>query len=131
MSNRKQISAEKRKEALKKVSFAKLNRYMGSPRKARLVADLVRGMDVEYALHVLKHTPNKTADPIYKLLLSAMANWESKNEGKRADETALYIKEIFVNSGRMLKRIQPAPQGRAHRIRKRSSHITLIVDEKE
>jgi large subunit ribosomal protein L22 len=131
MSNRKQISAEKRKEALKKVAFAKLNRYMGSPRKARLVADLVRGMDVEYALHVLKHTPNKTAEPIYKLLLSAMANWEAKNEGKRIDETSLYIKEIFVNGGRMLKRIQPAPQGRAHRIRKRSSHITLIVDEKE
>ncbi len=131
MSARKHLKAQERKEALKKVAFAKLNGYMVSPRKARLVADLVRGMNVEYALHVLKHTPNKSAGPIYKLLLSAMANWEQKNEGKRADETQLYIKEIFVNGGRVLKRIQPAPQGRAHRIRKRSSHITLVVDEVE
>jgi len=132
MSTTKQLSTkEKRKEAMKKVAIAKLNRYMVAPRKARLVANLVRGMNVEHALHVLKHTPNKSALPIYKLLLSAIANWAAKNEEKSVDQTQLFISEIYVDGGRTLKRIQPRAQGRANRIRKRSSHITLIVDEKE
>ena len=130
MGARKRIQAEKRKEALKKVAFAKLNRTQTSPRKMRLVADMVRGMDVEQALHVLKHTPQHAAAPLYKLLLSAIANWEAKNTDKKIEDTILFVKEINVDSGRMLKRIQPAPQGRAHRIRKRSNHVTIIVDEK-
>ena len=131
MSTTEQLSAKEGKEALTKVASAKLNRYMVAPRKARLVANLVRGMNVEHALHVLKHTPNKSALPIYKLLLSAIANWAAKNEGISVDQTQLFISEIYVNGGRTLKRIQPRAQGRANRIRKRSSHITLMVAEKK
>jgi len=93
----------------------------------RIVADLVRGMDVEKAMHVLQHTNKEAAGRLYKLVRSAIANWEVKNEGKRIEDNALYIKEIMVDGGRMLKRIQPAPQGRAYRIRKRSNHVTLIL----
>ena len=95
--------------------------------KLRLVADLVRGMDVEPALNALQHTSKEAAGRVYKLLRSAIANWEVKNEGKRIEDNELYIKEISVDSGRMLKRIRPAPQGRAHRIRKRSNHVTLVL----
>ncbi|RLD42633.1 MAG: 50S ribosomal protein L22, partial [Bacteroidetes bacterium] len=98
-----------------------------SPRKMRLVADLVRGMDVEPALSMLQHTSKEAAGRVYKLLRSAIANWEVKNEGQRIEDSELYIKEISVDSGRMLKRIRPAPQGRAHRIRKRSNHVTLVL----
>ncbi len=127
MGSRKHISAENRKEARKTTYSASLKNVPTSPRKMRLVADLVRGMDVEKALGVLQFTPKEPAKRLYKLLRSAIANWEVKNEGARIEDNQLYIKEIMVDSGRMLKRIQPAPQGRAHRIRKRSNHVTLVL----
>ena len=127
MGSRKHISAEKRKEARKTQYVARLRNVPTSPRKMRLVADLIRGMDVEPALSVLQHTSKEAAGRVYKLLRSAIANWEVKNEGKRIEDNELFIKEISVDSGRMLKRIQPAPQGRAHRIRKRSNHVTLVL----
>ena len=128
MGSRKHISAENRKEARKTIYSASLRNVPTSPRKMRLVADLVRGMDVEQALGVLQFTPKEPAKRLYKLVRSAIANWEVKNEGARIEDNQLYIKEIMVDSGRMLKRIQPAPQGRAHRIRKRSNHVTLVID---
>ncbi len=127
MGSRKHNSAEKRKEAKKTQYIARLRNVPTSPRKMRLVADMVRGMDVEKALAVLQHTNKEAAGRLYKLLRSAIANWEVKNEGKRIEDNALYIKEISVDGGRMLKRIQPAPQGRAYRIRKRSNHVTLVL----
>ena len=127
MGSRKHNSAEKRKEAKKTQYIARLRNVPTSPRKMRLVADMVRGMDVENALAVLQHTNKEAAGRLYKLLRSAIANWEVKNEGKRIEDNALYIKEISVDGGRMLKRIQPAPQGRAYRIRKRSNHVTLVL----
>jgi large subunit ribosomal protein L22 len=131
MGARKRNSAEKIKEAKKQVAFAKLNDCPTSPRKMRLVAELVVGMEVEKALHVLKHAPQEASNRLHKLLLSAIANWQAKNEGVRIEEANLYVKEVSVDSGRMLKRIQTAPQGRAYRIRKRSNHVTLIIDNKE
>ncbi len=127
MGSRKHIAAEKRKEERKTQYVARLRNVPTSPRKMRLVADLVRGMDVEQALNVLQHLQKENAKYVYQLLRSAIANWEVKNEGARIEDNELYIKEIFVDGGRMLKRIQPAPQGRAHRIRKRSNHVTLIL----
>ena len=118
------------KEARKNIAFAKLNNCPTSPRKMRLIADLVRGMDVDKALVQLKLNPKEASGRMEKLLLSALANWEVKNEGKRMDESNLYISEVKVDSGRMMKRIQAAPQGRAHRIRKRSNHVTLVVDSR-
>jgi large subunit ribosomal protein L22 len=97
----------------------------------RLIADLIRGMGVERALSELKLNPKEASNRMEKLLLSALANWESKNEERKMDESNLYISEVKVDSGRMLKRIQPAPQGRAHRIRKRSNHVTIVVDSRE
>ena len=102
-----------------------------SPFKARLVMDLIRGKDVDKALNILRFTKKEAAQRLEKLLLSAIANWQSKNEGERLDESNLYVKEIYVDSARMLKRLRPAPQGRAHRIRKRSNHVTLVVDSKK
>ena len=113
MGARKKISADKRKEALKTKYFAKLNNVPTSPRKMRLVADTVRGMEASARLE--------------KLLRSAIANWEQKNE-RKAESGELYISEIYVNSAAMLKRLRPAPQGRGYRIRKRSNHVTLFVD---
>lgn len=130
MGARKRNSAEQIKEAKKTKYFARLNNCPTSPRKMRLVADMVRGEDVEIALHVLKHSPQQAAGRVYKLLLSAIANWQSKNEGVRIEDSNLYIKEVAVGGGRMLKRIQTAPQGRAHRIRKRSNHVTLEIDNR-
>ncbi len=130
MGSRKHNAAEGFKEAKKKVAFAKLNNCPTSPRKMRLVADLVRGGSVEKSLYVLKHSPKEASNRLYKLLLSAVANWQAKNEGERMEDANLYIKEVYVDSGRMLKRIQPAPQGRAHRVRKRSNHVTLVVDSR-
>ena len=130
MGARKRISANARKEAKKKIAFAKLNNCPTSPRKMRLIADLIRGMDVERALSELKLNPKEASGRMEKLLLSALANWEAKNEGKRMDESELFVSEVKVDSGRMLKRVQPAPQGRAHRIRKRSNHVTLVVDSR-
>ena len=131
MGARKRIKADKMKEARKNVAFAKLNNCPTSPRKMRLIADLIRGMEVEKALYELKHNPKEASNRMEKLLLSALANWESKNEGKNMDEHNLYVSEVKVDGGRMLKRIQPAPQGRAHRIRKRSNHVTLVVDSRD
>jgi large subunit ribosomal protein L22 len=131
MGSRKHNTAERRKEERKTHFVARLNNVPTSPRKMRLVADLVRGMDADKALYVLKFSPKEASRRLYKLLLSAIANYKEKNEGQRLDESQLYIKEIKVDSGRMLKRIQPAPQGRAHRIRKRSNHVTLVVENRE
>lgn len=127
MGARKHIRAEKIKEANKTTYFAKLNECPTSPRKMRLVTDLVRGKNVNHALAVLKHSPKEASNRVYKLLLSAIANWQAKNEGARMDEAQLYVSEIFVGGGRQLKRIQTAPQGRAHRVRKRSNHVTLFL----
>jgi len=130
MGARKRIKADEMKQARKNIAFAKLNNCPTSPRKMRLIADLIRGMDVDKALSELKLNPKEASVRMEKLLLSALANWESKNEGKRMDDNNLYISELKVDSGRMLKRIQAAPQGRAHRIRKRSNHVTLVVDSR-
>lgn len=127
MGSRKHNSAEVRKEARKTQYMARLRNVPTSPRKMRLVADMIRGIDVELALGMLQHSPKEASGRVYKLLRSAIANWEVKNEGERIEDNQLYVKEIMVDSGRMLKRIQPAPQGRAHRIRKRSNHVTLIL----
>ncbi|UXP32814.1 50S ribosomal protein L22 [Reichenbachiella agarivorans] len=109
-------------------AVAKLNNVPTSPRKMRVVADLVRGQRVNNALNILKFEAKQGADRIEKLLLSAISNWEIKNEDAKLEEADLYVKSIFVDSGRILKRLRPAPQGRAHRIRKRSNHVTVIVD---
>ena len=131
MGARKRIKADEMKEAKKKIAFAKLNNCPTSPRKMRLIADLIRGLDADRALAELKLNPKEASGRMEKLLLSALANWETKNEGKRMDENNLYVSEVKVDSGRMLKRVQPAPQGRAHRIRKRSNHVTLVVDSRQ
>jgi len=127
MGVRKHNRAEAIKEAKKTTYVAKLQDVPTSPRKMRIVADMVRGIDIENALAMLKHSPKEASNRLYKLLLSAIANWEAKNEGARMEEAQLYIKEIFVDSARQLKRIRTAPQGRAHRIRKRSNHVTLYL----
>lgn len=131
MGERKRIKASADKEAGKKLYYAKLNNCPTSPRKMRLVADLVRGVNIDRALHILKYNPKEATNRLEKLLLSAIANWQNKNEGVRIEDSSLYVKEIFVDGGRQLKRIQPAPQGRAHRIRKRSNHVTIILDSRE
>jgi large subunit ribosomal protein L22 len=131
MGARKRIAADAWKEAKKKIAFAKLNNCPTSPRKMRLIADLIRGMDADKALAELKLNPKEASGRMEKLLLSALANWEAKNEGQRMDEANLYVSEVRVDGGRMLKRVQPAPQGRAHRIRKRSNHVTLVVDSRQ
>lgn len=112
-------------------ALAKLNNVPTSPRKMRLVADLVRGKRVGLALSILKFTPNHGAIRLEKLLLSAVANWQAKNPDAKLEEADLYIKTVMVDEGRSLKRLRPAPQGRGHRIRKRSNHVTLIVDSFE
>jgi large subunit ribosomal protein L22 len=129
MGARKRNSSEKIKEARKTQAFAKLNSCPTSPRKMRLVADLVRGEDVYKALNILKFSPKHASRNLEKLLLSAINNWEQKNDGEDATSANLVVKSINVDSARMLKRIQAAPQGRAHRIRKRSNHVTLIIDK--
>lgn len=130
MGARKRLSAEARKEKTRQLAFAKLNNCPTSPRKMRLVADMVRGMDVDKALFLLKNSPKEASGRLEKLILSAINNWEQKNEGERLEEAGLYISELQVDSGRMLKRIQPAPQGRAHRIRKRSNHVTVVLGQR-
>ncbi len=131
MGARKSISAEKLKTAKKQKAIAILRNCPTSPRKMRLVADMIRGVEINRALALLRYSKKEASNRLEKLLRSAIANWEAKNEGVRIEDTALCVKEIFVDGGRMLKRIQPAPQGRAHRIRKRSNHVTLIVDKVE
>jgi large subunit ribosomal protein L22 len=128
MGARKRIRANQIKESKKEQYFAKLNNCPTSPRKMRLVADMVRGMEVNRALDMLKYSSKEASNRLEKLLLSGIANWQLKNEGVRIEDSKLIVKEVHVDSGRMLKRIQPAPQGRAHRIRKRSNHVTLVLD---
>ncbi|MBD8387847.1 50S ribosomal protein L22 [Dysgonomonas sp. BGC7] len=127
MGKRKHLAAEARKEAQKTVSFAKLNNVPTSPRKMRLVADMIRGMEAFRALGVLKYSNKEAAAKVEKLLRSAIANWEAKNE-RKAESGELYVSLINVDGGAMLKRMRPAPQGRGYRIRKRSNHVTLHVD---
>ena len=127
MGARKKISAEERKQALKNTYFASLRNVPTSPRKMRLVADLVRGMEVGRALGGLKFSNKEAAARVEKLLRSAIANWEEKN-GRKAEDGELYISRIFVDGAATLKRMRPAPQGRGYRIRKRSNHVTIVVD---
>lgn len=128
MGARKHTMANRLKEEKKKKAIAILRNCPSSPRKMRLVVDLVRGKDVNTALNILKYTRKESAEKVHKLLLSAIDNWKAKNENLRLEDANLYVKEIFVDEGRTLKRIRTAPQGRAHRIRKRSNHVTVIVD---
>ena len=127
MGVRKRKSAEELKEARKHVAFAKLNNCPTSQRKMRLMADLIRGEGVDKALSVLRFSPKESSVRLEKLLLSAVANWQAKNEDGDVEKAGLFVKEIRVDSARMLKRLRPAPQGRAHRIRKRSNHVTLVL----
>ncbi len=121
---------EQEKAQIGGASAAKLQNCPTSPRKMRLVVDLIRGENVEKALYILKYTNKDAAIRVEKLLLSAIKNWELRNEGKRVEDNALFIKEVSVGGGRQLKRLRPAPQGRGYQIRKRSNHVTLIVDSK-
>ena len=109
-------------------AVAKLNNYPTSPRKMRLLADLIRGMEVEKALGILQFNPKHPAVPMYKLLKSAINNWEQKNGDEKVEDAGLVVKTIMVDCGRVIKRMRPAPQGRGYRIRKRSNHVTIIVD---
>ena len=131
---KKSVLIRQQKEAAKAqvggASVAKLQNCPTSPRKMRLVVDLIRGVNVEKALYILKFTNKEAAIRVEKLLLSAIKNWEAKNEDKRVEDSNLYVKEVSVGGGRQLKRLRPAPQGRGYRIRKRSNHVTLIVDSK-
>jgi large subunit ribosomal protein L22 len=122
--------AETIKSEKKKVAFAKLNNCPTSPRKMRLVADLVRGKMADRALNILRFSQKEASRRLEKLLLSAISNWEAKNEGLNVEDAELYVSRITVDSGSMLKRLRPAPQGRAHRIRKRSNHVTIVLDSK-
>ncbi len=127
MGVRKRNTADARKAELKNIAFAKLTNIPTAPRKMRLVADLVRGKEVNRALGILKFSNKEAAARLEKLLRSAVANWEAKNE-RKAEDGELYISTIFVNCAPMLKRLRTAPQGRGYRIRKRANHVTLIVD---
>ncbi len=130
MGVRKKQMADRIKEEKKQVAFAKLNNCPTSPRKMRLVADLVRGEKVEKALQILRFSSKEASRKLEKLLLSALANWQSKNEDASIEDADLIVSEIRVDGGAMLKRLRPAPQGRAHRIRKRSNHVTIVVGSK-
>ena len=130
MGARKSNSANKRKEAQKTMYFAKLRNVPSSPRKMRYVVDMIRGMEVNCALGVLKFSSKEAAAKVEKLLRSAIANWEQKNE-RKAEDGELYVSKVFVDEGVTLKRMRPAPQGRGYRIRKRSNHVTLFVDSKK
>lgn len=128
MGVRKRQMAERIKAEKKQVAFAKLNNCPTSPRKMRLVADLVRGVQVEKALAILKFNQKEASKRLETLLLSAIANWQAKNEEASIEDADLVIKEVRVDGGSMLKRLRPAPQGRAHRIRKRSNHVTMVLE---
>jgi len=130
MGVRKKQMAERIKAEKKNLAFAKLNNCPTSPRKMRLVANLVRGKEAESALAILRFNPKEASRKLEKLLLSALANWQAKNEDANVEDADLFVKEIKVDSGAMLKRLRPAPQGRAHRIRKRSNHVTLVLGSK-
>lgn len=128
MGSRKRLIAEKRKEENKSIAFASLRNSPIAPRKMRLVADLIRGVEVNKALNILQHSPKDASISLSKLLRSAIANWESKNEDLSLEDEELIVKTIEVSQAGMLKRIHPAAQGRAHRIRKRSNHVRIVVD---
>lgn len=128
MGARKRNTANQRKEEAKSKYQAILKNCPTSPRKMRLVTQMISGKDVNKALDILKFSPQEASRRVEKLLLSAIANWQAKNEGVRIEESNLYVKEVFVDGGRAMKRLQTAPQGRAYRLRKRSNHITLILD---
>ncbi len=127
MGRRKKNSADARKEANKTYYVAKLNNNPTSPRKTRLVADMIRGVDVDKALGILQYSPRESAPKMRKLLLSAIANWQAKNEGARLEDSQLYVKSIMVDEGRTIRRMRTAPQGRGYRVRKRSNHITMVL----
>ena len=127
MGVRKREVADARKEANKSIAFAKLNNCPTSPRKMRLVADLVRGQKVELALNILRFSQKEASRKLEKLVLSVIANWQAKNPDANMEEAGLFVKTITVDGGMMLKRLRPAPQGRAHRIRKRSNHVTIVL----
>ena len=127
MGSRKHLTAEKRKEERKSQYVARLNNVPTSPRKMRLVADLVRGEKVDKALNILKFSQKEASRRLEKLVLSAINNWQQKNEDASIEDADLFIKEIRVDGGSMLKRLRTAPQGRAHRIRKRSNHVTVVL----
>ncbi|MGM5470545.1 50S ribosomal protein L22 [Flavobacteriaceae bacterium LMO-SS05] len=127
MGSRKKQMADAIKEDKKQVAFAKLNNCPTSPRKMRLMADLVRGEKADKALQILKFSSKEASRRLEKLLLSAIANWQAKNEDASLEDADLFVKEIRVDGGTMLKRLRPAPQGRAHRIRKRSNHVTVVI----
>ena len=129
MGARKRLAALARKEALKTQYFAKLQNCPSSPRKMRLVVDMIRGQEAFKALGILKFSNKEASRKVEKLLRSAIANWEQKNE-RKAEAGELYVKTVFVDAAPMLKRMRPAPQGRGYRIRKRSNHVTLFVDTK-
>jgi large subunit ribosomal protein L22 len=129
MGARKRIAADARKAALKTQCFAKLNGVPSSPRKMRYVVDMIRGMEVNRALGVLRFSKKQAAKDVEKLLRSAIANWETKT-GRKVEEAELYVSKAFVDEGVTMKRMRPAPQGRGYRIRKRSNHVTLFVDAK-
>lgn len=128
MGARKRTMAENRKEEKKNIYMAVLKNCPTSPRKMRIMADLIRGIEVNRALDILKFSPKEASKKLEKLLLSAVSNWQKKNEDSRLEDSNLFVKEIFVDQGRTLKRLRPAPQGRAYRIRKRSNHVTVIID---
>lgn len=128
MGARKRLRAEKNKEEKKAVSGAKLNNCPTSTRKMRMVAELIRGKEVNTAVNILHYSNREAAKKMETLLLSAISNWQAKNEGERIEDSSIFVKEVFVDGGRTLKRLRPAPQGRAHRIRKRSNHVTVILD---
>lgn len=128
MGVRKRNRANQIKEDKQSKYFAVLKNCPTSPRKMRLVADQVRGEDVNRALDILKFSQKEASNRLEKLILSAISNWQTKNEGVRIEDSSLYVKAIYVDSARVLKRLRPAPQGRAHRIRKRSNHITVVLD---
>jgi large subunit ribosomal protein L22 len=130
MGSRKKQMAETIKADKKQIAFAKLNNCPTSPRKMRLVADLIRGEKVEKALNILRFSQKEASRRLEKLVLSSIANWQAKNEETDIETSGLFIKEIKVDSGTMLKRLRPAPQGRAHRIRKRSNHVTVVLGAK-
>ena len=131
MGARKKLAADARKEAMKTVAIAHLRNVPTSPRRMRQVADLIRGEDVNKALGILRFSTRHSSRDLEKLLLSAVSNWQAKNEGQKADEAGLFVKSVQVNEARGLKRMLPAPQGRAYRMKKRSNHVSLIVDTKE
>ncbi len=128
MGARKRNRANQLKEERQNKYYAVLRNCPTSPRKMRLVTDMIKGVEVNRALDMLKYSTKSASKDVEKLLLSAVANWQAKNEGARIEESNLYVKEARVDQSRTLKRIQPAPQGRAHRIRKRSNHVTVVID---